>query len=64
MNNIERNSANADNTLDNQAAITDGSFSMKIVKTRFIVRVLETKNNEKTLKTALREACARRSQTL
>ncbi len=64
MNNIERNSANADNTLDNQAAITDGSFSMKIGKTRFIVRVLETKNNEKTLKAALREACARRSQTL
>lgn len=59
MNDIERNGANAVNTLDNQAAITGGSFSMKIGKTRFIVRLLTAENNVKTLEVALREACAR-----
>ena len=59
MNDIERNGANAVNTLNSQAAITGGSFSMKIGKTRFIVRVLGTENDEKTLEVALREACAR-----
>ena len=59
MNDIERNGATAVNTLDCQAAITGGSFSMKIGKTRFIVRALGTKNDEKTLEVALREACAR-----
>ena len=59
MNNIELDGANAVNTLDNQAAITGGSFSMKIGKTRFIVRVLTAENNVKTLEAALREACAR-----
>ena len=59
MNDIERNGANAVNTLDSQAAITGGSFSVKIGKTRFIVRVLETENDEKTLEVAIREACAR-----
>ena len=59
MNDIERNGANAVNTLDNQAAITGGSFSMKIGKTRFIVRLLTAENNVKTLEAALREACAR-----
>lgn len=57
MNDIERSGANAVNTLDSQAAITGGSFSMKIGKTRFIVRVLTAENNGKTLETALREAC-------
>ncbi|OUQ38106.1 hypothetical protein [Faecalibacterium sp. An122] len=59
MNDIERNGATAVNTLDCQAAITGGSFSMKIGKTRFIVRILTAENNGKTLETALREACAR-----
>lgn len=59
MNDIERNGATAVNTLDCQAAITGGSFSMKIGKTRFIVRALGTENDEKTLEVALREACAR-----
>ena len=59
MDNIERNGATAVNTLDCQAAITGGSFSMKIGKTRFIVRVFGTENDEKTLEVALREACAR-----
>ena len=36
MNDIERDGANAVNTLDSQAAITGGSFSVKIGKTRFI----------------------------
>ena len=59
MNNIERDGANAVNTLNSQAAITGGSFSVKIGKTRFIVRVLAAENNGKTLEIALREACAR-----
>ena len=59
MNDIERNGANAVNTLNSQAAITGGSFSVKIGKTRFIVRVLAAENNGKTLEIALREACAR-----
>ena len=45
MNSIELDGANAVNALDNQAAITGGSFSMKIGKTRFIVRVMGTKND-------------------
>ena len=45
MNNIERDGANAVNTLDRQAAITGGSFSVKIGKTRFVVCVLTTENN-------------------
>lgn len=59
MNDIERNGANAVNTLNSQAAITGGSFSVKIGKTRFIVRVLAAENNGKTLEIALREVCAR-----
>lgn len=59
MNDIERNGATAVNTLDCQAAITGGSFSMKIGKTRFIVHALGTENDEKTLEVALLEACAR-----
>ena len=58
MNDIERDDANAVNTLDSQAAITGGSFSVKIGKTRFIVRVMTGKNNGKSLETAIREACA------
>ena len=58
MNDIERNGATAVNTLDYQAAITGGSFSVKIGKTRFIVRVLTNKNDGKSIETALREACA------
>lgn len=58
MNDIERNGANAINTLDRQAANTGGSFSVKIGKTRFIVRVLTNKNDGKSIETALREACA------
>ena len=58
MNDIERDGANAVNTLDSQVAITGGSFSVKIGKTRFIVRVMTGKNNGKTLENALREACA------
>ena len=58
MNNIEFNGANAVNTLDSQAAITGGSFFVKIGKTRFIVRVLTTENDGKSLETALREVCA------
>ena len=57
MNDIERNGANAVNTLNSQAAITGGSFSVKIGKTRFVVRVLTAENNGKTLETSLREAC-------
>ena len=57
MNDIELNGATAVNTLNSQAAITGGSFSMKIGKTRFIVRVLAVENNGKTLETAIREAC-------
>lgn len=59
MNDIERDDANAVNTLERQAAITGGSFSVKIGKTRFVVRVMTGKNNEKSLENALREACAR-----
>ena len=59
MNDIECNGATAVNTLDRQAAITGGSFSVKIGKTRFVVRVLTTENDGKTLETALHEACAR-----
>ena len=58
MNDIERDGANAVNTLDSQAAITGGSFSMKIGKTRFIVRILTAENNGKPLETAIHEACA------
>ena len=58
MNDIERNGANAVNTMERQAAITGGSFSVKIDKTRFIVRVMMGKNNGKSLENALREACA------
>ena len=58
MNDIERNDATAVNTLDCQAAITGGSFSVKIGKTRFIVRVVTNENNGKTLENALYEACA------
>ena len=58
MNNIERDGANAVNTLDRQAAITGGSLSVKIGKTRFVVCVVTTVNHGKTLETALREACA------
>ena len=57
MNDIERDGANAANTPDSQAAITGGSFSVKIGKTRFIVRVMTGKNNGKSLENALREAC-------
>ena len=57
MNDIERDGANAVNTPDSQAAITGGSFSVKIGKTWFIVRVLAEENNGKTLKNALYEAC-------
>ena len=59
MKDIEHNGANAVNTLNSQAAITGGSFSVRIGKTRFIVRILTAENNGKTLETALREACAR-----
>lgn len=59
MKDIEHNGANAVNTLNSQAAITGGSFSVRIGKTRFIVRVLTAENNGKTLEIALREACAR-----
>lgn len=59
MKDIEHNGANAVNTLNSQAAITGGSFSVRIGKTRFIVRVLTAENNVKTLESALREACAR-----
>ena len=58
MNDIERDGANAVNTMERQAAITGGSFSMKIGKTRFIVRILTAENNGKSLENALREACA------
>ena len=58
MNDIERDGANAVNTLERQAAITGGSFSVKIGKTRFVVRVMTGKNNVKSLENALREACA------
>lgn len=58
MNDIELNGATAVNTLDRQVAITGGSFSVKIGKTRFIVRVMTGKNNGKPLENALREACA------
>ena len=44
--------------MERQAAITGGSFSVKIDKTRFIVRVMTGKNNGKSLENALREACA------
>ena len=47
MNSIELDGANAVNTLDSQAAITGGSFSVKIGKTRFIVRVMTDKNDGK-----------------
>ena len=57
MNDIELNGATAVNTLDRQVAITGGSFSVKIGKTRFVVRVLTAENNGKTLETSLREAC-------
>lgn len=57
MKDIEHNGANAVNTLNSQAAITGGSFSVRIGKTRFIVRVLTAENDGKTLETALREAC-------
>ena len=57
MNDIERDGANAVNTLDSQAAITGGSFSVKIGKTRFVVCVMTDKNNRKPLETALHEAC-------
>lgn len=57
MKDIEHNGANAVNTLDRQVAITGGSFSVKIGKTRFVVRVLTAENNGKTLETSLREAC-------
>lgn len=58
MNDIERDGANAVNTLDSQAAITGGSFSVKIGKTRFVVRVLVDENDVKSLETTLCEACA------
>lgn len=58
MKDIELDGANAVNTLDSQAAISGGSFSVKIGKTRFIVRVLTDKNDGKPLETAFREACA------
>ena len=58
MNDIERDGANAVNTMERQAAITGGSFSVKIGKTRFVVRVMTGKNNGKSLENALREACA------
>ena len=58
MNDIERDDANAVNTLERQAAITGGSFSVKIGKTRFVVRVMTGKNDAKSLETAIREACA------
>ena len=58
MNSIELDGANAVNALDNQAAITGGSFSVKIGKTRFVVRVMTGKNDAKSLETAIREACA------
>ena len=59
MNDIERDGANAVNTMERQAAITGGSFSVKIGKTRFIVRVMTGKNNVKSPENSLREACAR-----
>lgn len=58
MKDIERDGANAVNTLDSQAAIAGGSFSVKIGKTRFIVRVMMDKNNGKSLENAIYEACA------
>ena len=58
MNDIERDGANAVNTLDSQAAITGGSFSVKIGKTRCIVRVGTNESNRKTVENALYEACA------
>lgn len=58
MKDIEHNGANAVNTLNSQAAITGGSFSVKIGKTRFVVRVMTGKNDAKSLETAIREACA------
>lgn len=58
MSNINLNGVNAVNTLDSQPAATGGSFSVKIGKTRFIVRVLATENTGKPLESALLEACA------
>ena len=58
MNDIERDGANAVNTMERQAAITGGSISVKIDKTRFVVRVMTGKNNGKSLENALYEACA------
>lgn len=58
MNDIERDSANAVDTLKRQAAITGGSFSVKIGKTRFIVSVVTNENNGKTLENAIYEASA------
>ena len=49
MNNIELNGVNAVNTLDSQTAATGCSFSVKIGKTRFIVRILTTENAGKPL---------------
>ena len=57
MNNIELNGVNAVNTLDSQTVAAGGSFSLKMGKTRFIVRILTTENAGKPLETALREAC-------
>ena len=57
MKDIELDGATAVNTLDRQVAISGGSFSVKIGKTRFVVRVLTAENNGKTLETSLREAC-------
>ena len=62
MNDIEREGANDKPGFADfhrkRAAITGGSFSVKIGKTRFIVRVMTGKNNGKPLENALREACA------
>ena len=55
MNNINLNGVN---TMDSQPAATGGSFSVKIGKTRFVVRVLTTENTGKPLESALLEACA------
>ncbi len=57
MNNIKINSASAVNASVSKSTADGDSYSVRIGKTNFIVRVLPSEDAKKPLESALREAC-------
>lgn len=59
MNNIKINNTSAINASVSKATADGDSYSVRIGKTNFIVRVLPSEDAKKPLESALREACTR-----